>query len=207
MVYVVSVGAFIFLGVGLLYGVVGTLYSWSDHGKWARNSAPDPNATIVDRSVSEVEFLKNGKKIKRTLTFSDGFTYVTYKTRRKDGFFTYSIGLNENDTKEFLLKAIDKHYQQVEEKLGIPCKSSLYEDYLRGSISEEQRDTIYKILTGEESPLGHIREKWDESLEVLKGEEDEKIPSRRREGAWMCPECARDHTADEEECKCGYKMK
>ena len=68
--------------------VVRDIWSHFDHCSWDEPSNPFLEATIVDIKVEKVHYVKNGAKFKTTILFSDGFRFVTHRTKRDDNFFT-----------------------------------------------------------------------------------------------------------------------
>lgn len=112
-------GTYIAMGVLLVMAAAILLYAawsiacaaWScfDHTRKPRDFAPDANASVVDVKTERVKYLKNGAKFKTTITFSDGFQFITHKTKREDGFFKYQISIDEDLAEVILRKAFSAH--------------------------------------------------------------------------------------------------
>ena len=92
------------------------IWSLFDHTGWKPNSTPDRNAKISNVKRTRVEYTKNGMKYKTTIEFSDGFYFITHKTNREDGFFTYQISIDESLQQQIIDKAILKHNKYVKKK-------------------------------------------------------------------------------------------
>lgn len=84
------------------------------------------------------------------------------------------------------------------------------------TLSEQVRQLKQGLLVmnGAESGIAVENTEESERLEKLKKileenseEEDEQplAPIEVEDGDWVCPECAREHTASESKCKCGYR--
>ena len=72
------------------------------------------SAKIVDINFEKVQYTKNGMKYKTTVSFSDGFKFITHKTNRKDSFFTYQISIDETLRQDIIEKATRLHIRAVE---------------------------------------------------------------------------------------------
>ena len=79
-----------------------------------KNSKPDINAKIINIDTQKVQYAKNGTKYKTTVSFSDGFIFITHKTNREDGFFNYQISIDESLRISIIEKAICLHQKAVE---------------------------------------------------------------------------------------------
>lgn len=90
-----------------------SFYHLFDHCGWKENSNPNARAEILNISSEKVQYVKNGKKYKTTVVFSDGFYFVTHKTNREDYFFTYEISVDEDVMQEIIAKARKKHEEAV----------------------------------------------------------------------------------------------
>ena len=97
-----------------VYNMCRAFYSLFDHTKWADDSKPNLDAKIVDVCTEKVQYTKNGMKYKTTVSFSDGFNFITHKTNREEGFFTYQISIGESLKREIIEKAIRLHKKAVE---------------------------------------------------------------------------------------------
>ena len=104
--------------VALIIGVFGKeWYSYFDHWEWEDDDRLDKNAEIVSVTSDKVLYVKNGGKYKTTVTFSDGFVYITHTTNREDGFFHYRISVDEELKKEIIKEAISCHNKTVDKIL------------------------------------------------------------------------------------------
>lgn len=85
------------------------IYTWFDHTEWKTCSNPNINATIVDISSEKVQHIKNGAKFKTTVTFSDGFQFITHKTNTTAKLLTYTISVDANLRNKIIEKAVLAH--------------------------------------------------------------------------------------------------
>lgn len=99
-----------------LYSLWKSFYSLFDHCEWDPGALPDPNAKIISFSSEQVQYSKNGAKYKTTVKFSDGFYFITHKTKRENSFLSYRISIDEHLKKEILECAIDAHTEAVQKK-------------------------------------------------------------------------------------------
>ena len=97
-----------------VYIMCKALYSLFDHSRWDKDSKPSFDAKIVDINFEKVQYTKNGMKYKTTVSFSDGFKFITHKTNRKDSFFTYQISIDETLRRDIIEKANRLHIRAVE---------------------------------------------------------------------------------------------
>ena len=104
--------AILIIGVCVFF-VCRAFYYLFDHSKWNVNAKPDYNASIINITSEKVECMKNGVKFKTTVCFSDGFVFVTHKTNRKEGIFTYQIGIDQSLRAEIIKNAIAAHKEAV----------------------------------------------------------------------------------------------
>ncbi len=89
-----------------------------DHGKWYKNSNPDPKAVVSHTYSDPVKYVKNGAKYKTTVEFSDGFYFVTHRTNRNNHFMRYDISVDKELYQEIIRDAVDAHRLAVEKKLS-----------------------------------------------------------------------------------------
>ena len=114
--------AFAFM-VAVIIGVFGKeWYSYFDHWEWEDDDRLDKNAEIVSVTSDKVLYVKNGGKYKTTVTFSDGFVYITHTTNREDGFFHYYISVDEELKKVIIDNAIRQHGKVVDKVLKKKAK-------------------------------------------------------------------------------------
>ena len=92
------------------------IYHLFDHTDYDTTLPLDPHAKIVDICSEQVQYTKNGAKYKTTVSFADGFRFITHKTKRKEGFFTYQISIDEETLKRIIDKAIFAHKKAVEKQ-------------------------------------------------------------------------------------------
>lgn len=97
-----------------VYNMCRAFYYLFDHAKWDEDSKPNLDAKIIDIYTEKVQYTKNGMKYKTTVSFSDGFNFITHKTNREDGFFTYQISIDESLKLKIIEKAIRLHKKAVE---------------------------------------------------------------------------------------------
>lgn len=103
------------LGLGLMfYNICGTVYTWSDHYGWEKNSSPDKNAKIIDITSKRIQYGRTKQKLKTTVTFSDGFYFITYKTNYDNGIMTYKIYLSDELRKTVINLAVEKHNSAID---------------------------------------------------------------------------------------------
>ncbi len=76
-----------------------------------------PDATIVNVEVEQVQYVKNSAKFKTTVYFSDGFVFITHKTDRDDNFFTYKISISPELRKEIIQNAIEAHDRALKQQM------------------------------------------------------------------------------------------
>lgn len=110
----VSLGI-IFVCIAIPFGLA--FWSLFDHSKWLKYSNPNHDSTIIDRKIQTVHYLKNGKKYKTTIRFSDGFVFTTHKTNRSESFLTYRISIDGNLARDIQKKAIETHERAVNRRL------------------------------------------------------------------------------------------
>lgn len=109
--------ALFFIGFAL-FNLYREAWSWFDHCKWESWATPDQNAKLTNFSSEQVKYSKNNAKYKTTVSFSDGFTFTTFKTGRESGFMSYRIYIDQAMKLEIIQKAIDKHDKAVLRRLG-----------------------------------------------------------------------------------------
>ena len=104
---------FLIFGV-LAFGIGKIVWSYFDHYGWKAGAHPSKNATITGFSSEEVIYAKNAAKFKTTVTFSDGFYFITHKTNREQHFLKYRISIDASLKAKILSKAMEKHKAAVE---------------------------------------------------------------------------------------------
>ncbi|MBE6761039.1 MAG: hypothetical protein E7551_02005 [Ruminococcaceae bacterium] len=93
------------------------IYHLFDHTDYDTTLPLDYNAKIVDIRSEKVQYAKNGAKYKTTVLFADGFRFITHKTKRENGFFTYQISIDEELMSKIVDKAISAHGKAVEKQI------------------------------------------------------------------------------------------
>ena len=73
-----------------------------------------PDAEIVHIKTERVQYTRNNAKFKTTVYFSDGFSFVSHKTDREDGFFRYRISVGPELRERIISKAIIAHNRAIE---------------------------------------------------------------------------------------------
>ena len=112
--YIIVFGILGVLCFGWFFLTIGrSIYHLFDHTKWDKSSMPDLNAKIIDIHTEKVIYIKNGAKFKTTISFSDGFHFITHKTNREDEFFTYHIAVDKSLMNEIIEKSILVHKKAV----------------------------------------------------------------------------------------------
>lgn len=109
------IGIFIIMAVLIFFGWVRPIWWMFDHWGWSTCSKPDSNAQPNDFTSERVKYVKNDAKFKTTVTFTDGFYFITHKTSRMDYFMSYTISLPPELKAEILNKAIAKHAAAVDD--------------------------------------------------------------------------------------------
>ena len=90
------------------------IYSRFDHSSWNESAQPSQDATITDVTPEKVKYSKNNAKFKTTVTFSDGFRFVTHRTNKVQHLMSYDISIDIN---EITTLAIEAHQKAVEKEL------------------------------------------------------------------------------------------
>ena len=88
------------------YRIGKAIWNCFDHSKVEHNATLRQEAKIVNVHSEKVQYVKNGMKYKTTVTFSDGFEFITHKTNREDNIFTYEISV---DTEQIIENAMKAH--------------------------------------------------------------------------------------------------
>ena len=97
-----------------IYFLCKDVSSFFNHSGWNAISNPSSDATIIDVKSEEVQYAKNNAKYKTTVTFSDGFYFVTHETNRENSFFSYKITVDK-----FLMSRIIDNAKRAHEKAVI----------------------------------------------------------------------------------------
>ena len=100
--------------IRIVYCISMEIYTHFDHKKWMKDAHPNKDADIADVKTEEVQYLKNGAKYKTVITFTDGFRFTTYATKRKEGFFRYRISIDKELGDEILWNAKNYHRTAVD---------------------------------------------------------------------------------------------
>ena len=159
-------GVFGLVVLGMCFVQMGkAIWSCFNHTSWEKEAIPDPNAIVTGVNSRQVKYVKNGAKFKTTVTFSDGFTFVTHKTNRENHFGSYTISVNRMEIAEMAKAA---HAEAVS-KMGIkaaptpvpapvpetnPDILEVYPNFkLGGSSSGSSTQPMQPIDTGVNKPV------------------------------------------------------
>ena len=112
-----GLGILVIFGIILLIAILRQVLSYFDWGSWEGRVCPDPNAQIIDVSREQVKYAKNDVRYKTTVLFSDGYRFVTTKTKRKQGFMSYRIFVDAELDAKIRQKAIRRHDKAAQRKL------------------------------------------------------------------------------------------
>ena len=82
------------------------------------NTRLDPYADILDINIEQVQYARNDAKFKTTVTFSDTYYYETHLTHRENGFYSYTISIDQELREQILRNAIFAHNAAVYENTG-----------------------------------------------------------------------------------------
>lgn len=104
----------IFLVRGLINFAKG-FWSIFDHAKISKSAILREDAKIVNVRSEKVQYVKNGMKYKTTVTFSDGFTFITHETDRDDHFLSYNISISP-ELQEWIIRAATDAHEDAFEK-------------------------------------------------------------------------------------------
>ena len=105
--------------VGLIALLCGReIYSCFDRGRWSSGSNPNPDAKVVHISSERVSYIKNGAKYKTIVEFSDGYWFITHKTKRTEHFGSYTISIDDELRQYIIEKAAAKHAVAVDKALA-----------------------------------------------------------------------------------------
>ncbi len=100
----------VFVAVWLYMFITRVVFTWFDHSY--NTGALEEDATITNISSEKYQASKNGAKFKTTVQFSDGFTFVTFKTNREDHVMSYKISTDQNEIARLAMAAHEKAYQK-----------------------------------------------------------------------------------------------
>ena len=89
------------------------IYYAFEHGKWERGSVPDPDASVVNVESEPVNYA-GVVRFKTTITFSDGFRYISHKTKQDVSWVgSVKYTLPEDLEKEIMQRAMEAHAKAV----------------------------------------------------------------------------------------------
>lgn len=148
----------------VLYNMCKSVYTWSDHYGWEENSSPDKNAKIKNITSKEVQYSRNGAKLKTTITFSDGFYFISYKTDREDKALTYKIYLSNELREKIIGSAIEQHKMSVDSFVN----DNYSEDQNTHYVSIKDKKDIKQIKIAIINDNKYIDFKSDDRIEYLK---------------------------------------
>ena len=92
------------------------IYSFADHSHWCNNAIPCEEAEIANIQAETVQYVRNQAKFKTTVSFVDGFTYVTFSTRRSSGVFQYTISVDKRAIAQAAIKAHTRAINKLKKK-------------------------------------------------------------------------------------------
>lgn len=108
------------IGAAALIGfivLVRFLSKKANEDKWTPKSAYTKDGCILkkDAVVTNLDTRKyNDTKFKTTVTFSDGFQYISYDTRsERTGLLKYNIIVDTDMKKAILNRAVEKHAELI----------------------------------------------------------------------------------------------
>lgn len=104
---------FVILMAFFAFPIVAHLLCKIDRYGWEKPCAPDMNATIVGTKTEEVQYIKNGARYRTVIAFSDGFYFITHKTKVDERFWTYRISIDKELATDIILLAMEKHEKAV----------------------------------------------------------------------------------------------
>ncbi len=115
------------------YRIGRAIWNCFDHSKVDDNTMLSKDATIVNVHSEKTQYVKDGMKYKTTVYFSDGFQFVSHKTDRDDGLFTYRISISphlyENIiecAKEAHDRALAKQQPNLKPELNMEAKENSF---------------------------------------------------------------------------------
>ncbi len=100
--------------VYFVFAIIRALYWRFDHYGWNPDASPDAEASIADVHSEKVQYTKNGVKYKTTVTFSDGFYYITHRTNREQQILSYTISIDKYLKAEIISRAKKAHEKAVQ---------------------------------------------------------------------------------------------
>ena len=100
----------------IIGGVFVLIYTQFDHYGWDANlKKPDLQASITKVDHKKVSLFIFRSKMKTSIFFSDGFYYISYKTKAAQVDFNhYSISVDKQMTLEIVESAIKAHTDAVQ---------------------------------------------------------------------------------------------
>mgnify|MGYP004478296421 CR=1 FL=1 len=142
------------LGV-VFYNSYMSIYTWADHYGWEENSNPDKNAKILNITSQQVQYTRNGAKLKTKISFSDGFYFITYKTDRDDGFMTYRIYLSGALKERIVADAVKHHSTAVDKFISdnqsMDCRGNAVDTRTKKDLNQIKIEIVNdeKYITSE----------------------------------------------------------
>ena len=92
------------------------IYPSFDHKKWNEYSQPSYDAEITDID-HEIVGIKNWTKVKTTVSFSDGFVFISFDSDIDNHFLYNTVSLKMGTKAMILEKAKAAHTEAVKKKL------------------------------------------------------------------------------------------
>lgn len=90
-------------------------YDSTDHVSCSDQNALRPEARIIDVQREQVG-TKGHRRWRTTVSFDDGFQYISHETQVEEFIFSYKISVTDKQNEEILIKAVVAHQKAIEEK-------------------------------------------------------------------------------------------
>ena len=94
------------------------IYWLKPHIQWRNDAIPSLSAKISDVRYDKAYYAGKVNKIKTTIEFSDGFSYITFLTNTTTRWMGYTVSVDEDLMKTILENAVVAHKEAVEKKLA-----------------------------------------------------------------------------------------
>lgn len=106
---------------GIAIPLIKFIRSWFDHGKWAKDACPSLAAEIVDVQSRRRDPRSNTCRFMTTVTFSDGYSFVTDVTDYEDTIQRHSLPPEGELLRQVLDYARENHEAAVRKLLDKGC--------------------------------------------------------------------------------------
>ena len=87
-----------------------------DYSRWASGAKPNKDAVILEVNTKKVKYIRNQAKFKSVVRFSDGFSFTTHQTGRKEHFGYYTISVSEEEISAIAKRAHRSALEELEAK-------------------------------------------------------------------------------------------